>query len=154
MQYSLRRPIRRKALRHGTEPAPSPASAADAADAAAGRPESRHGHFGRLVERVEGVVGGEVLAGVGAVGVSGVARLHHAPLHVRRLVLGQGRLPPKIHTKRGSVDREEADMQSWDVHKMGQDHKTLTIIQRRIVDYKIEYVFLSSNMCFSTSNVF
>ena len=96
-RYSLRRPIRRKALRHGTEAAPGPAAAADAARR--GRPESRHGHFGGLVERVEGVVGGEVLAGVGAVGVRGVARLHHSPLHVRRLVLGQGRLPPRIRRR-------------------------------------------------------
>ena len=106
-RYSLGRPIRRKALRHGTEPAPRPAAwAADAAEAAAaratGRPEPGHGHLGGLVERVEGVVGREVLAGVRAVGVRRVARrLHHAPLHVRRLVLGQRRLPPKIRRSEG-----------------------------------------------------
>ena len=93
---SLRIPVRRKALRHGTDSAHGTAAAATAAG-----PEPRNGHFGGVVERVEGVVGGEVLlAEVGAVRVVHVAALAR-PLHVpRRLVLGQGGLPPKIDVNR------------------------------------------------------
>ncbi len=57
-------------------------------------PRRREASQAELAPVVEGVVGGDVLARVRAVGVA-VALGHHAgPLHVRGLVLGESGLAP------------------------------------------------------------
>ena len=124
---SLRIPVRRKALRHGTD-------SAHGAAAAATRPEPRDGHFGLVVERLEGVVGGEVLlAEVGAVRVVHVAALAHPPLHVpRRLVLGQGRLAPRMETS-GSTDAESV---MWRLRK-GQQRMCRAAPKRKELGHSV-----------------